>query len=620
MRRALLLAAVGILLGGSLATAAEDPQARDVYVRARMDIGQTVRWLEREAERVEASQVLFVFDAATFAPPPGLTEFSMQYAFFQDLGRWCRELETWAGRAEISLRGTSSLAPLSIDLTEAGALERLQTLVQRSWWKGEAVTELEPAARWMKHLLARTESALGGATTHGPRLLVLVSGAVTPERWIPAHRTPGWESAWRTKLRPVGDYFDEQAVGTMLQREGCRLYVVAPEAYFGDFSPMAEMPPLPWAARPEFPPDDLLGRIANRRGGGTGARPPSRDTQRQALDEMLKGVIPDPEARRKAVEAALEQMDAAPPPTTPGRSGAAASLRGAYRHAGNPLRGGDAHLVSDDRRACSLRQSRTLRLRRVALGPGRGEDAGEVRLLPIRVLAVARSVSGRPRAHQSPGARAGEPHAVRDAAEGRSRAGCDRTSGRSGGGRHALGGLPRRTIAPVSSGRASCGRAPCVWTGRSRCGSCRSTSRSPTTSRTSRRWGSASTRRCCRSTTGRLRSSTTRSPTSSAGRTTVPIRGRVADLRLARFWFAMSAFHLEAFSIYARELDRFIPASMKGHVDYIAITYVPTIRMSDCLEGYDPRSLTLAEEAAYGRWAARASAGVSGESPEDPGR
>ena len=76
----------------------------------------------------------------------------------------------------------------------------------------------------------------------------------------------------------------------------------------------------------------------------------------------------------------------------------------------------------------------------------------------------------------------------------------------------------------------------------------------------------------------------------------------VADLRLTRFWFAMSAFHLDALATYAIEIDRFIPDALRGEVDYLWVTYVPTIKMSDCLEAYDGRTLSLEDEAQYERW------------------
>jgi hypothetical protein len=51
---------------------------------------------------------------------------------------------------------------------------------------------------------------------------------------------------------------------------------------------------------------------------------------------------------------------------------------------------------------------------------------------------------------------------------------------------------------------------------------------------------------------------------------------------------------------------------MKGHVDRVLVTYVPTIRMSDCLDAYDGRALDLAGEAQYRRWVPRDAPGYQG--------
>ena len=96
----------------------------------------------------------------------------------------------------------------------------------------------------------------------------------------------------------------------------------------------------------------------------------------------------------------------------------------------------------------------------------------------------------------------------------------------------------------------------------------------------------------------------------------------VANLHLTRFWFAMSAFHLEAYSIYAREWRRFLPPAMEGHVERIYVTYVPTIRMSDCLDAYDGRALAAEQEGAYVRWVPQDAPGYQGNllkiPPDDP--
>lgn len=71
----------------------------------------------------------------------------------------------------------------------------------------------------------------------------------------------------------------------------------------------------------------------------------------------------------------------------------------------------------------------------------------------------------------------------------------------------------------------------------------------------------------------------------------------LANARHARFQLAMSAFHLHALGIYLHEIDRWRPPA--GSPDHCVITYVPAIRMSDCLDAYDGRKLPVEREAEF---------------------
>ena len=73
----------------------------------------------------------------------------------------------------------------------------------------------------------------------------------------------------------------------------------------------------------------------------------------------------------------------------------------------------------------------------------------------------------------------------------------------------------------------------------------------------------------------------------------------------------MSAFHLEAFSIYAIEIERFIPERIT-HVDRWWVVYIPTIKMSDALDGYTGQELTAEDEASYERWVLPDQPGMQG--------
>ena len=139
LRRHALVGAIGLSLAlAGDAPAAPEPEddggSADVYVRRRMDIRGTVSWVAEEARRLGAGQVIFVLDAVTFAPPPGLTEFTSEYGFFRDLGVWVSALAEWPATSGAELRATSSLAPWTVPQASPGFAEALTELVQRRWY------------------------------------------------------------------------------------------------------------------------------------------------------------------------------------------------------------------------------------------------------------------------------------------------------------------------------------------------------------------------------------------------------------------------------------------------------------------------------------------------------
>ena len=149
---------LALLLGGDAAPpvrAADDTAPDDVYVRRRFDIPGTVAWLADEARRIDAGQVLVVFDAVTFAPPPGLTEFTSEYAFCLDLEAWTKALGAWPEGSGAVLRATSSLAPRTVLVGGADWKADLLGIVTRPWYESDQVQQLEPADRWMTRSAAR---------------------------------------------------------------------------------------------------------------------------------------------------------------------------------------------------------------------------------------------------------------------------------------------------------------------------------------------------------------------------------------------------------------------------------------------------------------------------------
>jgi hypothetical protein len=92
------------------------------------------------------------------------------------------------------------------------------------------------------------------------------------------------------------------------------------------------------------------------------------------------------------------------------------------------------------------------------------------------------------------------------------------------------------------------------------------------------------------------------------GKVPRPHRRSMANLRLARFWFEMSAFHLAALSLYMIEIEEHLPPDVRDGGGEIYIAYAEAIRLSDCLSGYEGRSISLERDLALarpaaGRWA-----------------
>ncbi|MGE0192211.1 MAG: hypothetical protein AB7T63_09225 [Planctomycetota bacterium] len=581
----LACAATSLLLAGPPAPlGAEEGEITSLYVRNARDLRATMRVLETEARLRDATQVIVALDAATFDPPPGLTEFTLAYPYFDDLDPWCEAIAEWARRASYPVRGTSSLAPRSIDMTERDAAVALADLVRSRWWQGERPAVLPTAAQWMPDILARTEDTVRARDASPRRLLVLVAGDAMPERTARAGSAQGYESEWRTKLLEPGTYFDPVAVDAVLTRFRCSLLVVAPEARFGDFTPIVEMPELPWVARPHLPPDDFRISVEMREGRRRGP------SMRDQLDDALRDSIPDPAARRRRVE---ELLGRAPRTGTPG-PGLAHERSGGSRYLPTTpvwfARIGDA--VPFNNHAPS----------------GYGQWA---------YATAAAQTGGRYVFYPFPPStwldRCPASYALLDALAPEAVGMTRYLAARRGD--PALGVLARVSAklfedTPWSDDGVG-HRQSHAWTTLTRTAPLRVEERA---------WvrrkpfddilhGSELEIRDL----GRrlledvlpLYDDAAEMLDEAAARM-APDRGGVhprshAHLLLTRFHVRMSAFHLQALGLYATELDRFIPEEMKDDVDRVFVTYVPTIRLSDCLEAYDGRELSPADEAAYPR-------------------
>jgi hypothetical protein len=616
---------------------AQEPRARDVYVRRRTSIEKTVQWIGREARRHQVGQVLVVFDAATFAPPPGVTEFTTDRLFPSDLPEWFDALGNEVANAGCPIRATSSLATGTVQVGDGSWRERLETIVARPWWDDDSVQQIEPAARWIQRLLTLTESAIEGGQPGKRRMLVLISCSVTPERWVFLGNRPVWELGWRTKLRDVGTYWDEEAIAARLQRDGCLFYAIAPEALFCDFRPYVELPELPWAARPKFPPLRL--DAAPRSNPVTPPAAFDEDEMRKRLDEHLKPLIPDPAARAAAVERMLRSMqDASRAPA--GRRGELPGQR---------------------------RRPTTPRPRPVTPGGGPPalQDSGW-RFDSVTPYWFPRNAASLLFNNHAPSGYGYWPYA--------------RVAGKTGGKYFfypfpATRWLDRCPYDPVLLDRLCPDlvhkakyhkriKNDRAYDAIAR--ACRLVvdetpwADANYNDRTASAWGTYKQvtplifhpdwflRRkpfeVVFEDTGDARASLMRTGTrlqedvlplydkaiGILDRAIAEERSRrqrsnpraVADLVLARYWFAMSAFHLEAFAIYAVEIERFIPERLQGQIDRWWVVYVPTIKMSDALEAYDGRELAPEDESKYKRWVLPDQPGMQGNilliDPEDP--
>lgn len=619
-----LLAAAGFAAPGL----AEDVPARRVYERRRTSIRKTVRWLVGEASRHGAGQLLVVFDGSSFSPPPGLTEFSAEHLFLDDLPAWVESLGEEAARAGCPVRATGSFAGRSVQVGESGWKAQLRELVVRTWWQDPDLQRVEEATKWVNRLLQRTESGIAPVRGDTRRLLALVTGSVTPERWTFHGDRPNYELAWRLKLLRVGRYWDEEAIAARLVADGCRFYVIAPEAHFGDFRPFVELPQCPWASRPQLPP--------LRRQRSTGAPRPAPTTPgtfdepalRRRLDEELKDVFPDPEERRRQIDRMIARLRAElgrdgdegggeAPPTTPGPVTPPPPA--------TPY-GGPAALHYSDWRFDSTTPYWFPRFDGTVFYNNHAPSG--YGYWPY--ARVAAKTGGKYYFYPFPSSRwldvcprdvflldrlAPELiHETKYLHRLRGDKGFDALAKAanlvSGETPWADGFYDHRAASGWSSFRRA---APLSfhadWFLRRR------------PFDIVHAWSQSQPRDLKRA-GRRIRAEVLprydlalevidRAIASDAAAANDCCHPRaMADLKLARFWFAMSAFHLEALSIYAQEVDRFIPDRLRGHLEGIWITYVPAIKLSDCLDAYDQRTLSLADEANYARW----------ELPDQPGQ
>lgn len=549
--------AFGLLVAFALAAAADD--APRIYARGVKDRAAVVR--ELAARSAGYASVLVVLDLATFAPPPGECEFAADHRYREDLPDWFTSIATLAAAAgkPTSVAATSSRKPVPV---AGGWREAIERDLGVAWWKAEGFA-FEPAAKWIARLLDE-RTARGG--TAPSCMLVLITGDILPEQAVrgvfdvrallhDVEGAPEWlrkgtpaDESWRSRLLPVGAYWDEEEVATVLRKRSSALSVVAPESRFGDFLPVVEMPDVPWASRPVAPPDV----------GGASRR----------LDEQLKPTLPDDAERARAVERVQEALGAftlrfeSSTPTfcrhygqgvffnTDCPSGfgywpfarAVAATGGKYLF--YPYPPGKWLDPSPHDESLLSRLAPELTSKEDYLRAKRNDvalDAICEACLEVVDQTPWSDSADDPRERASGWMffRSTKPFAIHERTPQRDRP---------------IGDIPE--LADKSPAKLR--------------------KEGEELARVARRYDRA---------IGILESAET--SILKGARATAHPRS-IANLALARFWFEMSAFHLEALSIFLKESSRLRERGV--------VTYVPTIRMSDCLDGYEDLTISPEDE------------------------
>lgn len=547
---------LGVLLVLLVSAARAETDARSLYVRRTGGVaGAVSKLLDRTRD---AKTVLFLLDTATFAPPPGRNEFTMDHRYRDDFDQWldalARETAKRKTRCLVGLTTSARLAEVGTEGWRA-AVRRDR---ERRWW--EEPKGFRAAARWMRRFLKQARIS-GPSSPAAGRALILVTGDILPEQWVIGY-FGGEPEPWRRLLSPIGGYWEEEKIGALLAQARCPLLIVAPEARFGDFTPVTELPELPWAARPEMP----------------GAGPRVR-----GLDDAIDGGLPG-DLRRKVLERlglgdSSTRFDTTTPTWYP-RYGHALffntdcpSAFGYWPFARAAAKSGGHYFFYPfpARQWLDKCPYEPALLTRLAPELVAAEEFARLRkgdrALQALCAACRVVVPDTPWADQR-------------------------------GGRTAKGWGSFDSVAPPAlDKRFRLRRKPydAPWAD----SVSNLQARGERLARLLPQYDKAM--RILARAQARL----------AADDVPSPHRRSAAHLRLGRFWFEMSAFHLAALSIYLREIERFLPEGWKDSDRYY-VTYVSTIRLSDCLDGYEERVLEAQKEQTYRRWRPHNAPGYQG--------
>ena len=585
MRRVVLLA--GLLALGVAPAARAKPADDDVTLRGAATIEEVLGQLQQAVEDGGAPAVLVAFDHTTFAPPPGRNEYRYDHDYASDLDAWLDGLERWGQRTEVPLRAVTTTGESAVRVGRAGWRVTLREQVEADVWSGSG--RLEPALAWIRRWMPRGKGRAKRA------LLVLVANEMTPERWAEG------PEPWRRRLLPVGDYWDAEAIGGALSKSHCALWVVGPEVRFGDEVPFATLPHLPWASKPQRPPPDLYGSW------GSDNDAAYDQMLREDLERDLADEYPDPVERKKVIDEILAPPEPSAPDRPPAPEGERTTPAGPDPDAGRegvPSASGGRY-TSGTPVLFPTWGGRVLFGNDVPSGFGYWPFARAAALSGGRYVfypyPASRWLDACPRDPHALN-RTAPPLVAPDAWAGELRGdaaldalcratalvisetpwGFDGGSGASGGWSAFSAAKPPKRDATwrprrIPSDRFLVGSA----------GQLRAVGRS--LERAIPRYDQALTLldgAIARVDEGRDRSSSDRT---------------VADLRLGRFWFALSAFHMEALALCLKELERYVPAGWDETQGELFVSHLPMIKVSDVVPAYDGRTVPPETESHYPR-------------------
>ena len=594
MRRVLPLAFLAVLLvlvGSPLARAKPSPAA-DVYLRSATTIRGALEVLQSAVEGKGAPEVLVAFDQTTFAPPPGRNEYRYDHDYAGDLDAWLDGLERWAQSSSVPLSAVSTTGAATVRVGRAGWRTTLRGQVEDDVWSRSG--RLEPALGWIRRWMPR-----GKGRAH-EAFLVLLASEMTPERWAEGNE------GWRRRLLPVGEYWDEEAIASALEGAHCALWVIGPEVRFGDEVPFVTLPQLPWASKPQRPPPDTFGAW------GSDEDEAYDRMLREDLERDLAEEYPDPVERKKVIDEILAKPDEAAPGQPPAGEGERTTPAGPDPDASRervPSASGGRYTSGTPVLFPSW-GGRVLFGNDVPSGFGywpfarvAAESGGRYLFYPYP---ASRWLDACPRdVHQMN--RLVPPLVARGAWPGHL------------AGDRALGALCRATALVIS-------QTPWGFDGGSQSSGGWSAFRLAKPQKKDPIWrprripsdrflaGSAGQLRAVgrdlegvvprydealQVLAGALAAIDEGRDRSSSDRT-------VADLRLARFWFEMSAFHMEALALCLKEMERYVPPGWDEGKDEFFVSHLPLLKLSDVVEAYDGRTLPPETESHYPRFLHRA--------------